>query len=88
MLIEVGRRISGVLGPHDTVARLGGDEFAVLLERMSSPLRAEEVASQLLDVLGQPMVVAGRELFPSASIGIALWGPGYEHGGRTFRRSP
>jgi EAL domain-containing protein (putative c-di-GMP-specific phosphodiesterase class I) len=41
---------------------------------------AEAFAARLLDVLGQPMVVAGRELFPSASIGIALWGPGYEHG--------
>jgi len=85
MLIEVGRRISGVLGPHDTVARLGGDEFAVLLEHMASPLRAEEVASRLLEVLAQPMVVAGRELFPSASIGIALWGPGYQHGEELLR---
>ncbi|QDQ74717.1 EAL domain-containing protein [Pseudoluteimonas lycopersici] len=85
MLIEVGRRISGVLGKHDTVARLGGDEFAVLLERMPSPVHAEEVAAQLLGVLGQPMVVAGRELFPSASIGIALWGPGYERGEELLR---
>ena len=85
MLIEVGRRISAVLGPHDMVARLGGDEFAVLLERMPSPLRAEEVASRILEALGQPMIVAGRELFPSASIGIALWGPTYRHGEELLR---
>jgi predicted signal transduction protein with EAL and GGDEF domain len=85
MLIEVGRRISGVLGKHDTVARLGGDEFAVLLERMPTPAHAEEVAAKLLEVLGQPMVVAGRELFPSASIGIALWGQGYQHGEELLR---
>jgi diguanylate cyclase (GGDEF)-like protein len=85
MLIEVGRRISGVLGKDDTVARLGGDEFAVLLERMPSAAHAEEVAAQLLEALGQPMVVAGRELFPSASIGIALWGPGYERGEELLR---
>jgi diguanylate cyclase (GGDEF)-like protein len=85
MLIEVGRRISEALGPHDTVSRLGGDEFALLLERMPSVAHAEEFAARLLDVLGQPMVVAGRELFPSASIGIALWGPGYEHGEELLR---
>ena len=83
--IEVGRRISAVLGPHDTVARLGGDEFAVLLERMPSAAHAEEVATRLLDVLGRPILVAGRELFPSASIGIALWGPGYQHGEELLR---
>ncbi len=85
MLIEVGRRISGAIGEHDTVARLGGDEFAVLIERMASPLRAEEVASQLLAELSQPMIVAGRELFPSASIGIALWGPAYRRGEELLR---
>ena len=85
MLIEVGRRISGVLGKDDTVARLGGDEFAVLLERMPGPGYAEEVAARLLAELGQPMIVAGRELFPSASIGIALWGPGYQHGEELLR---
>ncbi|MFT3896480.1 MAG: EAL domain-containing protein [Thermomonas sp.] len=85
MLIEVGRRISEALGPHDTVSRLGGDEFALLLERMPSVAHAEAFAAKLLDVLGQPMVVAGRELFPSASIGIALWGPGYEHGEELLR---
>jgi EAL domain-containing protein (putative c-di-GMP-specific phosphodiesterase class I) len=31
------------------------------------------------------MVVAGRELFPSASIGIALWGPGYQRGEELLR---
>jgi EAL domain-containing protein (putative c-di-GMP-specific phosphodiesterase class I) len=31
------------------------------------------------------MVVAGRELFPSASIGIALWGAGYQHGEELLR---
>ena len=85
MLIEVGRRISGVLGPHDTVARLGGDEFAVLLERIPSPTHPEEVAARLLEVLGEPMVVSGRELFPSASIGIALWGPSYQRGEELLR---
>ena len=85
MLIEVGRRISAALGPHDTVARLGGDEFALLLERMPSAAHAEAFAAQLLEVLGQPMSVAGRELFPSASIGIALWGPGYLQGEELLR---
>src|ERR671924_2126356 len=35
LLQEVGRRLQGTLGKHDTVARLGGDEFGVLLPGMS-----------------------------------------------------
>src|SRR5207342_2492314 len=38
-----------------------------------------------LEVLSQPMVVAGRELFPSASIGISLWGPTYQRGEELLR---
>jgi diguanylate cyclase (GGDEF)-like protein len=85
MLVEVGRRIAGAIGEHDVVARLGGDEFAVLLERIERPEYAEEVAARILRKLGRSMWVAGREVFPSASIGIAAWQPRYRHGDELLR---
>ncbi len=80
MLVEAGRRITTALGEDTLVARLGGDEFAILLEAAGDGATAEKIASTLLEQLGKPMWIAGRELFPSASIGIALWQPRYHRG--------
>ncbi len=85
MLIEAGRRIGSLLSDADVVARLGGDEFAVLVMHVESTGQAETLAAALLEALGQPMWIAGRELFPSASVGIALWQPGYRHGDELLR---
>jgi diguanylate cyclase (GGDEF)-like protein len=80
MLVEVARRIIATAGPDDVVARLGGDEFAILVWCGAEPERANVLAEQLLSRLGRPMQVAGRELFPAASIGIAHWHPRYSSG--------
>ena len=80
MLVEAGRRIAATLGEHTLVARMGGDEFAVLVEGIADHAAAEVLATMLLEELGKPMWIAGRELFPSASIGIALWEPRYRQG--------
>ncbi|MEP6632888.1 MAG: EAL domain-containing protein, partial [Luteimonas sp.] len=80
MLVESGQRIARVLENNGVVARLGGDEFAILAENIADAAMAESLAARVLEKLGQPMWIAGRELFPSASIGIALWQPRYRHG--------
>jgi diguanylate cyclase (GGDEF)-like protein len=80
MLVETGRRIRAVLRENDAVARLGGDEFAILIDDPSDERAAEAAAARILEVLGEPMWVAGRELFPSASIGISIWQPRYRQG--------
>ncbi len=77
LLKEASRRIAGVLREPDTVARLGGDEFAILLERIHDVDDAVGVARRVIDVLAEPIRVAGKELFTSASIGIAVGRPSY-----------
>ena len=71
MLKQVAGRLAAASAP-DLVARLGGDEFAVLLEDLPEPGRAIAVAERLLAALVDPMRVAGKEMFTSASIGIAF----------------
>ena len=57
----------------DTVARWGGDEFAVLLPETQKDA-AIEVANKLLRLLNEAQFnIAGHELRPSASIGMALF---------------
>ena len=85
LLVEAGRRLSAVLGEGAVIARLGGDEFAVLVEGIADRAAAEALASALLARLGRPMWIAGRELFPSASIGIALWDARYRRGEELLR---
>ncbi len=71
LLIAVAERLRGCLRPTDTMARLGGDEFAVLMEETSDPGEATRAAQRMLDALQAPFKLAGREIFVSASIGIA-----------------
>jgi diguanylate cyclase (GGDEF)-like protein len=72
MLKEAGARLAACVRPFDVVARLGGDEFAVLLEDVNLPEEACHVAQRAIASLSEPMHIAGKELFTSASIGIAL----------------
>jgi diguanylate cyclase (GGDEF)-like protein len=77
LLEEVGRRIADCLEPRDVVARLGGDEFAVLLTDIENDEDATQSAQRLIDVLNAPIRLANKEVFTSASIGIAVAAPRY-----------
>jgi len=55
----------------EVLARLGGDEFTILVGSIQDPADAMRVANRIQDALG-PFTVEGREVFISASIGIAL----------------
>ena len=70
---------------NDVVSRLGGDEFAILIEYADGLESARDLSQRILSVLGRPMWVAGRELFPSASLGIAAWHPRYRNGEELLR---
>ncbi len=78
LLREVGQSLQGLLRSEDTVARLGGDEFVVLLAELDSDAEAvvtevQAITEKILETLAQPYRVDARELYASASIGIALF---------------
>jgi len=78
LLKEVGRRLQGCVRAPDMVARLGGDEFAILIEDAAGILdTAIKVAQRIIEDLQEPILVEGRELFTSVSIGIAISAPEY-----------
>jgi diguanylate cyclase (GGDEF)-like protein/PAS domain S-box-containing protein len=60
-----------------TVARIGGDEFTILLENVRHPSDAVRVAERVQECLKRPFELDGRQLFTSASIGIATSETGY-----------
>jgi diguanylate cyclase (GGDEF)-like protein len=72
VLVAVAERLRARLRAGDTAARLGGDEFAVLLERGGGEREALAVADRLASDLGQPVGVAGRQVYARASVGVRL----------------
>ncbi|MEM9539479.1 MAG: EAL domain-containing protein [Cyanobacteria bacterium P01_E01_bin.42] len=71
LLISLARHLRVLLKPTDTLARLGGDEFAILVTEIQSIEDAIDIAKTILDSLSQPFKIQGREIFLSASIGMA-----------------
>ncbi|MEW6288324.1 MAG: EAL domain-containing protein [Thermodesulfobacteriota bacterium] len=59
--------------PGVTLSRLGGDEFTILLSRLAEEEHAGRVAQRILDLLSQPIRIAGQEVYISGSIGITLY---------------
>ena len=77
LLVKAGQRIAHCLREPDSVARLGGDEFLILIEDIHSEHDAAQVAERVLAALVDPFHVGDKEIYTSASIGIALVHPGY-----------
>ena len=72
LLKAVAHRLESAVEEGETVARLGGDEFVVLTTGVKKRRGAESVAARVLGHLRRPFVVSGRQLFVTASIGVAM----------------
>jgi diguanylate cyclase (GGDEF)-like protein/PAS domain S-box-containing protein len=72
LLVAVAKRLRLAVRPTDTIARFGGDEFTILCERLQTPDDARILAERVLDLFATPFRVGGREVFGTASVGIAL----------------
>ena len=73
LLVEVAQRLNQSVRGSDTVARQGGDEFVLLLNDHGSVAGLISQLERLVDVIGQPLVLAGRALQVGASLGVALY---------------
>jgi diguanylate cyclase (GGDEF)-like protein/PAS domain S-box-containing protein len=69
VLVAAAEAIRGVVRAADTVSRLGGDEFAICCEGVSRA-GASALAERIAEALADPIVVDGRTLYLTASIGI------------------
>jgi diguanylate cyclase (GGDEF)-like protein/PAS domain S-box-containing protein len=71
LLQAAAQRLVKATRPSDTVARLGGDEFAILLEGIACERDIENIASSINAVFSRPLLLDGRHVDASASIGVA-----------------
>ena len=75
LLKEVADRLQASVRPDDVVTRLAGDEFCVLLDEIEETADATRVARRIIERLGEPVELDGREVLTGCSIGIAVSEP-------------
>jgi diguanylate cyclase (GGDEF)-like protein/PAS domain S-box-containing protein len=73
LLKAVALRIRRSTRTDDIVVRMGGDEFIVVLKTVSSAEQINETASRISDALAAPVLIDGRPLVTTASIGVSLF---------------
>jgi diguanylate cyclase (GGDEF)-like protein/PAS domain S-box-containing protein len=72
ILLTLARRLGRLLKPQDTLARLAGDQFSLILMSEKEPARIIAFAETLRKALRAPITFNEREIFLTASVGIAL----------------
>lgn len=73
LLREVARRFELAVRTTDTLSRRGGDEFLIVAPGVAGSMDAVRVGRRLLDALAEPVLVAGRPVFVSASVGASVF---------------
>jgi diguanylate cyclase (GGDEF)-like protein/PAS domain S-box-containing protein len=73
LLKTVVQRIRSTVRTQDVVVRMGGDEFVVILKGVQHNGQVSETAERINQALSAPMVVDGRTLVTTVSIGVALY---------------
>ena len=72
LLVGVAQRLRECTRDTDTVARMGGDEFAIIQTLDNDSSEAIVLAKRLIEVVGQPFELAGRQVSVGVSVGIAF----------------
>ncbi|TYS00322.1 bifunctional diguanylate cyclase/phosphodiesterase [Rossellomorea vietnamensis] len=73
VLIKVSSFIKSKLGPLDRAGRLGGDEFVIFYHEEMNDLSIEDFCGSILDYLSNPLVINGRQITVTTSIGVASY---------------
>jgi diguanylate cyclase (GGDEF) domain len=73
LLQEVAQRIQASVRTGDIVVRMGGDEFVVILSGIRTLEQANETAARILAGLNVPLVIAGKPLVTTVSIGLSMY---------------
>ena len=73
LLQEIAKRVRAAVRPADIVVRMGGDEFVVVLHKVNTPDEVAVAATRINEVLSAPVMIDGRALVATVSIGVSLY---------------
>ena len=72
ILLTLARRLGRLIKPQDTLARLSGDQFGLIVLSERELARITALAETIRKTLRAPITFRDREIFLTASIGLAL----------------
>ncbi len=75
ILLTLARRLTRILKPQDTLTRLAGDQFGLILMSEQDSARITAFAETIRKTIRAPIAFNDREIFLTASIGLALGDP-------------
>jgi len=73
LLKTVAQRIRSTVRSIDVVVRMGGDEFIVILKEVTDTAQVNEAAERIIEALSCPVVINGRSVVTTVSIGVSLY---------------
>jgi len=78
LLKAISNRLKLTLRSVDSIARMGGDEFTILVTDLAIDYKKnigylKSLSEKIIDVVGQPIELEGREINVTCSIGIAVY---------------
>lgn len=73
LLTAVASRLTACLDAPNTIARLNTDKFAIILATTQDKQEASNIAQTILENISQTFLLADKEIFITASIGMAIY---------------
>ncbi|MDH3373457.1 MAG: EAL domain-containing protein [Gammaproteobacteria bacterium] len=91
LLRSIGNRLSRTLceerkPSRAVIGRFGADEFAVLMRGVENDIAIRDLAENVQDIVEEPFLIDGRDIFLKASIGVA-WHPVHGRDAKLIFRS-
>jgi len=87
LICETAVRLREVVGDRAWLARLGGDEFVIVSTALADVESHMELAQQVKTALGQPFLIADRQLYMTVSVGLATGAATLESTADTMMRN-
>jgi diguanylate cyclase len=78
LLVAIADRLQDLLQPTDFLARLGADEFCFARKNTLGLSEIKQLANDILTAFHRPFQIDDRNIFITASLGIALDHPRYQ----------
>ena len=73
LLVEVAKRLRGIVRGEDVVARLAGDEFVLVLRYVRDLPELRAALNRVLEAISAPYSLNGKDINVFASIGVTLF---------------
>lgn len=73
LLQVVAERLRETVRSRDMVARIGGDEFVIVITDFKKVEVIAQISQKILDHLLKPIMLNGREIYITTSIGISVY---------------